>query len=79
MQAMHLHDVDFWNDNHSLPFTQKIDFEPIIQTLKKIGYKGDITLEAAYLAARLSKELIPAAARFAAEIANYFKNRLEND
>ena len=79
MQAMHLHDVDFWNDNHALPFTQKIDFEPIIKALKKINYKGDITLEAAHFFERLPKELMPATARYAAEVAKYFKNRIEND
>lgn len=78
MESMHLHDVDFWNDNHALPFTQKIDYEPIIAALKKIGYQGDITLEANTFAARLPKELLPAAARYAASVAEYFKNRLEN-
>lgn len=78
MQSMHLHDVDLWNDNHSLPFTQQIDYEPIIEALKKIGYKGDITLEASTFAARVPKELLPAAARYAASVAEYFKNRLEN-
>ncbi len=77
VQAIHLHDVDFWNDNHSLPFTQSIDFEEVIQSLEKIGYAGDITLEADTFASQVPKELLPAAAKYAAEVANYFKNRLK--
>ena len=43
--CIHLHDVDLLHDNHQLPFNCKIDYAPIIETFKKIGYKGDITLE----------------------------------
>jgi len=77
MQCMHLHDVDGVHDNHALPFTYNIDFSSVIEALKKIGYKGDITLESATFAAKAPVELLPFAARYAAAVANYFKEQLE--
>jgi len=43
--ALHLHDNDRWHDSHALPFTMDIDFDKVIKALKKIDYKGYITLE----------------------------------
>lgn len=46
LQALHLHDNDLRRDLHQLPFSQKIDFAPIVAALKQIGYSGYFTLEA---------------------------------
>jgi sugar phosphate isomerase/epimerase len=43
--ALHLHDNDRWHDSHALPFTMDIDFDKVIKALKKIDYKGYMTLE----------------------------------
>lgn len=77
LQAIHLHDVDKLHDNHSIPFVQKVDYAPIIEALKKIGYQGDITLEADTFARFVPQELIPAVARYAAAVADYFKRQME--
>lgn len=76
VQCIHLHDVDGVHDNHSLPFNQAIDYVPVIEALRKISYKGDITLETNN-AAKVPVALIPAVARYAAAIANYFKEEVE--
>ncbi len=46
LQALHIHDNDLKHDSHNIPFSMKIDFEKIALSLKKIGYKGYLTLEA---------------------------------
>ncbi len=46
LKALHIHDNDLWHDSHQLPFTMNMDFEKIVDALKKINYKGDFTLEA---------------------------------
>lgn len=46
LQALHIHDVDKRYDNHEIPFSLNVDFEPIAKALRKIGYKGWFTLEA---------------------------------
>lgn len=87
MQAMHLHDnyhgfgalAGVPCDTHQLPFTFGIDYEPMIKALKEIGYKGDITMESDRWILNMPIELIPAAARMMAEVANYFKKRIEKD
>lgn len=77
VEAIHLHDNNQLNDNHALPFSMKIDFEPIILSLEKIEYKGDITLECPFCIHNNPVELLPAMARHMAEVADYFRKRLQ--
>ncbi len=78
LQAMHLHDCDKIRDNHGLPFTYKINFEQIIDELKKVGYAGDIMLETGSFFMGVPDALLPMYTKTAAECAKYFKSRLEN-
>jgi sugar phosphate isomerase/epimerase len=75
LQALHIHDNDCLHDNHALPYTMKIQFAPILEALKKIGYSGDVTMEAEY-AKRFPIELYPHAAKMMAEVGNYMRNQL---
>lgn len=77
LEAIHLHDNNRKDDNHALPFTMQIDFEAIITALKKIGYTGDITLECPYCVQNHPVELLPISARHMAEVADYFRKRLQ--
>lgn len=75
---LHLHDVDKRRDSHFLPFTLKVEFEPIIEALKKVGYQGDITLETAHFADKMPVELMPSVAKLMADVADYFRRRIQN-
>lgn len=79
VQCIHLHDVDLVHDNHTLPFMQKIDYAKVIEAFRKIGYKGDITLEANNFSRPFPVELYPEVARFMASVANYFKEEIEKE
>lgn len=46
LQALHIHDNDMWHDDHQIPFSMKINYEPIVKALKEINYSGYFTLEA---------------------------------
>ena len=46
LQSLHIHDNDKRHDCHQIPFSMKIDFEPICKALKEINYCGYFTLEA---------------------------------
>lgn len=59
LQALHIHDNDFDNDSHQLPFTMKIDFPPVMQALKDIGYSGWLTLEADEYCLDSTPEIVP--------------------
>lgn len=76
-QSMHLHDVNFYEDSHTLPFTEKVDFEAVIAAMKEIGYRGDVTLESGNFPRKFPREIFPEAVRLMAATARYFKNRLD--
>lgn len=78
LTAMHLHDVDKARDNHFLPFILKVDYAPIIEALRKVGYQGDITLEAVHFAKKMPVELLPSVARLMADVAAYFKKEIQS-
>lgn len=46
LQALHIHDNDRWHDSHTVPFSMQIDFQKMVDALKKINYSGYLTLEA---------------------------------
>ena len=78
LQAIHLHDCDQIRDNHGLPFTYKINFEQVIEELKKVGYTGDIMLETGSFFREVPAELLPIYTKTAVQCGKYFKARLEN-
>ena len=46
--AVHLHDNDKSDDQHLLPFEGTIDWENLVEELKKSNYEGPVTLELCY-------------------------------
>jgi sugar phosphate isomerase/epimerase len=77
LTAMHLQDVDKRHDSHFLPFFLNVEYQPIIEALRKIGYKGDITLEAVHFAKNIPVELLPSLARLMADVATYFRKEIQ--
>ena len=71
LQALHVHDTDYISDLHTLPFMAKMDFSVITDSLREIGYEGDMTLEASVFCDRVPDPLVPAAVRFMAQTARY--------
>lgn len=58
LQALHLHDNDKRHDSHQIPGSMSIDFNKVVQALKKIGYKGYFTLEAVTFLDKYNKDNI---------------------
>ncbi len=77
--ALHVHDVDKINDLHVLPFSSNaaVAWDPIIDALREIGYKGAFTFEADNSFLRLPSELIVHALRYEVAIGRYFTAKLE--
>ena len=48
LHALHVHDVDFVHDLHTLPGCSKIDYKPVMKALRDIYYDGEFTLESTY-------------------------------
>lgn len=76
LYGIHLHDNDFYSDDHQMPFVSKMNFEEIIKSLIDVNYKGDITFEVIKFYQRFPSELLGAANRMMFEIGDYFRRRL---
>ena len=74
LTALHIQDCDGVGDLHTLPFLSKIEWQPFIEALAEIKYKGNITLEAVLFMKNMPTELYPAAARYMAEVARYIRD-----
>lgn len=77
--ALHVHDVDYVDDLHTLPGCGKINYYEVARALGEIDYKGDFTLEADNFLVRFDKEYAPAAARFMCETAKHFAAVLDSN
>ncbi len=75
LKALHIHDVDYINDNHTLPGFGKINFEPVVKALKEIGYEGVFTLECSSFFNHFNRDydidFLPTAAKFMADRTKY--------
>ena len=71
LHALHVHDVDFVHDTHTLPGCSKLDFKPVMRALHDIDYDGELTLEACYFLRGFEPEFHPEAVAFMAKRARF--------
>ncbi len=69
LHALHVHDNDYKNDSHQMPFFGKMDWQSICRALGEIDYDGDLTYEVggAYFR-NMPDEFVPTAMKFSADI-----------
>lgn len=77
LQALHVHDVDYRHDNHTLPYLQALDWGSITAALAEIHYTGDFTFEADYFLTAFPTQLQPEASAFMARIGRHLISRIE--
>ena len=71
LEALHVHDTDFFRDLHTCPLTGKIDQYAVAEALAEIGYKGDYTLEAASFLRPFRPEFYQEALTFMAKVSRH--------
>ena len=76
--ALHVHDVDYVNDLHTLPGMGKIDWDKVCRALGEIDYKGEFTLEADMFLDRLEDEFFPTALRFMSDRARFLAGKVDS-
>ncbi len=76
LKALHIHDNDFVRDLHTAPFVGKMNFAALTKALHKVGYRGDITLEANYFTDNMPDELVPAALAYLRGCAAYLRDKV---
>jgi len=74
IRALHVHDVDYIHDNHTLPGLCKLNWREIMKALDEIHYKGDFTYEANNFVANFDNEYIPQASKFMVDTAKFLIN-----
>lgn len=75
--CLHVHDVDYVHDSHTLPGVMKINWDDVCKALADVDYQGDFTLEADNFLLGFGKEFAPQTARFMAERAKFLAEKVE--
>ena len=78
LQALHIHDNDLCHDDHELPYSRSIQWAPIWNALKDIGYSGDVTLESRSFLPKFPVEVYPSAIRLMAATAEFIRKQLQS-
>ena len=77
LRALHVHDNDYLDDRHMLPFTQELNWQAIMKALKETGYQGDLTFELSSYMSRMPDGLMPEALKFAHSVGRYLVSLYE--
>ncbi|MBE6585959.1 MAG: sugar phosphate isomerase/epimerase [Ruminococcaceae bacterium] len=75
--ALHVHDVNYISDDHTLPGMGRINWDAVLKALADIDYQGDFTFEADNFLIRYPKEFYPTAAKFMCDCGKYLLSRFE--
>ena len=75
--CLHVHDVDYKDDLHTLPGVGKINWDKVCRALADIDYSGDITLEADNFYLGFLPEMHVKATEFMAATAKSLKEKVE--
>ncbi len=73
---IHIHDNDLESDLHTLPYLGNGDFSAIARAISKIGYSGDITLEADGFLRNMPNALVPSALLFMRSVASHIRDEI---
>ena len=77
LQSLHVHDVDYISDLHTLPYQGKMNWAEITKALKEIGYEGDFTYEAGNFLLGYPDEFLNLPIRFMVETGRFLISQIE--
>ena len=69
--ALHVHDNDFMEDQHILPYQGHADWADILAALREVGYAGAFTFEADNFLRQIPEAVLPTALKLMAEVGRY--------
>lgn len=76
IKRIHLHDNDFESDSHTLPYLANTNFSSLTKALGRVGYSGDVTLEADGFIKNMPDALVPSALLFSRSVAAYIRDEI---
>ena len=73
LKSLHVHDNDYKDDRHSIPYSGKIDWNQVMNALADIDYTGEFTYEISgtYAFGRMEHDLFPSALRYLADVGHH--------
>lgn len=69
--CLHIHDNNYREDSHVVPFSMNLDWKSIAGALGEIGYRGDFTLEADNTLSNVPDGFLPTTLRYMHDAAEY--------
>ncbi len=76
--SLHVHDVNYISDMHTLPGTSKLHWEKICQALGEIDYTGDFTLEAECFLYNFPLDFLPTVLKFMNDTAKMYSDKVDS-
>lgn len=76
--CLHVHDNDFVNDRHTIPYLGKTNWEEVCKAFAEIGYEGYFTSEACTYEASFPAELIPSALQMEVAVFKHLADKIES-
>lgn len=76
--ALHVHDVDYKDDNHTLPYTEKINWDEVTSALAEIDYQGDLTFEAGVFIKQFPQAVWNEASRLQVAVGRHLISEIES-
>ena len=76
IKLIHLHDNDFSEDSHTLPYLASANYSSLCKALGRVGYSGDVTLESDGFIRNMPDALVPAALLFSRSVAAHIRDEI---
>lgn len=77
LKALHIHDNDYTNDTHLIPYQGKLDWNSITTALGEINYDGDFTYEVGELTYSIPLELLDDAITYMGAVGKHLVKKVE--
>ena len=74
--CVHLHDNNWVDDQHFVPYLGKTDWDEVCKAFAEIDYQGDFTLETVHFEDRFPAEVLPDAVIFEAKLARHLMKKI---
>ena len=78
LKAIHIHDGDYIEDRHTLPYLGRFHWDDVLGALKKVGFEGNLNFEIITYLARFPAELLPEALNLAAKTGRFMIDKFNS-
>lgn len=79
LKALHVHDNNFINDQHQLPYEGKIDWLQVTKALGEIDYDGIFTYETFANLQQFDDEFLPVRLKYMADVARHLASLVDRN